>query len=225
MTMSPPIPVISEERRITDGRNAFRLIASAAGLTLALLGGWATAADAGAADAFTFNSPDLAAGKFDKKFTLNAFGCTGANVSPSLEWRHAPAGTKAFAIQVIDLDSPGGITITHWAIYNIPGTLTELSRGAGNSPSGLPAPAFGGNTDFLDTGVGGGNGNYAGPCPPAGDKPHKYQFTIYAYAMPDLQAAAGVPRTGTAGLYGFVLNKGIGNALLGKASFIAEYGR
>jgi len=34
-----------------------------------------------------------------------------------------------------------------------------------------------------------------------------------------------VPKTGTAGLYGFVLNKGIGSALLAKASFTATYGR
>jgi hypothetical protein len=34
-----------------------------------------------------------------------------------------------------------------------------------------------------------------------------------------------VPKTGTAGLYGFVLNKGIGPGLLGKASFTATYGR
>ena len=89
----------------------------------------------------------------------------------------------------------------------------------------LPAPAFGGNTDFLDTGATGGNGNYAGPCPPTGDKPHRYQFTLYAYGVPDLQAAGGVPRTGTAGLYSFILNKGIGNQLLAKTSFIATFGR
>ncbi|THD44410.1 MAG: hypothetical protein E7774_10440, partial [Bradyrhizobium sp.] len=80
MTMSLPIlfdmKAKAEERRVTDGRNAFRLIASAGCLTLALLGGWATAAEAGTPEAFTFSSPDLASGKFDKKFTLNAFGCT-----------------------------------------------------------------------------------------------------------------------------------------------------
>ena len=43
--------------------------------------------------------------------------------------------------------------------------------------------------------------------------------------MPDVQAAGGVPPTGTAALYGFVINKGLGAALLGKASFTARYGR
>src|SRR5437762_2764079 len=71
----------------------------------------------------------------------------------------------------------------------------------------------------------GGNGNYAGPCPPTGDTPHRYRFTLYAYGVPDVQAAGGIPRTGTAGLYSFILNKGIGSQLLGKASFTATYAR
>jgi hypothetical protein len=34
-----------------------------------------------------------------------------------------------------------------------------------------------------------------------------------------------VPRTGTAGLYSFILNKGIGTQLLAKTSFIATFGQ
>jgi len=175
--------------------------------------------------AFTLSSPDLASGAFTSKFILNAFGCTGSNVSPELRWQNAPAGTKGFALQVLDLDAPTGSGFWHWAIYNIPSTATGLAQGAGNAQASLPAPAFGGNTDFLDTGATGGNGNYAGPCPPSGDKAHRYQFTLYAYGVPDVQAAGGVPRTGTAGLYSFILNKGIGSQLLGKATFTATYAR
>jgi Raf kinase inhibitor-like YbhB/YbcL family protein len=175
--------------------------------------------------AFTLSSPDLSSGTFATKFTLNAFGCTGGNVSPGLRWQNAPAGTKGFALQVLDLDAPTGAGFWHWAVYNIPPTATSLAQGAGNAAASLPAPAFGGNTDFLDTGASGGNGNYAGPCPPTGDKPHRYQFTLYAYGVPDVQAAGGIPRTGTAALYSFILNKGIGPQLLGKASFTATYGR
>jgi hypothetical protein len=49
--------------------------------------------------------------------------------------------------------------------------------------------------------------------------------TLYALAVDDLQKAGGIPRTGTAALHSFVLNKGLGANLLGKASFIATYGR
>ncbi len=175
--------------------------------------------------AFSLSSPDLSGGTFDNKFVLNGFGCKGENLSPALEWRHVPAGTKSLALQVYDPDAPTGSGFWHWAVYNIPPTTTSLARGAGNDAGRLPAGAFGGNTDFMDTGATGANGNYGGPCPPQGDKPHRYIFTLYALAVDKVEVAGGVPKTGSAGLFGFVLNKGVGAALLGKASFTATYGR
>lgn len=174
---------------------------------------------------FTLSSPDLAGGTFDAKFILNGFGCSGQNISPALEWSNVPNGTKSLALQVFDPDAPSGSGFWHWAVYDIAPTVTGLAQGAGNDASRLPAGAFGGNTDFLDTGLTGGNGNYGGPCPPQGDPPHRYIFTLYATAVDKLEVAGSVPKTGTAGLYGFVLNKGLGPALLGKASFTATFGR
>jgi len=174
---------------------------------------------------FSMSSPDLASGTFDSKFILNGFGCTGSNVSPTLRWSNVPAGTKSFALQVLDLDAPTGSGFWHWAVYNIPATATELPQGAGNSSKALPVPAFGGATDFLDTGATGVNGNYGGPCPPTGDKPHRYVFTLYALAVADVEAAGGIPKTGTPALHSFILNKGLGDKLLGKASFTVRYQR
>jgi Raf kinase inhibitor-like YbhB/YbcL family protein len=174
---------------------------------------------------FNFSSSDLKSGVFDQKHVLKAFGCTGLNVSPALEWKNAPIGTKSFAIQVHDPDAPTGSGFWHWAVYNIPAQVSALAPGAGNDPAKLPSGAFGGANDFHDTGATGTNGNYGGPCPPAGDKPHRYQFTIYALSVEKIEVAAGVPKTGSPGLYGFVLNKGLGPAVLGKASFTATYGR
>lgn len=174
---------------------------------------------------FTLESPDLASGTFSNDFVLGAFGCQGANVSPELVWRNVPAGTKSLALQVHDPDAPTGSGFWHWAIYNLPANTTGLPRGAGNGATKLPGAAFGGNTDFMDTGATGANGNWGGPCPPQGDKPHRYNFTLYALAVDDMVAAAGVPRTGSAALMSFVLNKGLGDKLLGKATFTATYGR
>lgn len=175
---------------------------------------------------FTLSSPDVAAGStIGNKFVLNGFGCTGGNVSPALVWKNAPAGTKSFALQVHDPDAPTGSGWWHWAVYNIPGTVTELAQGAGNAAASLPAGATGGMNDFQDTGAVGANGNYGGPCPPVGDKPHRYVFTLYALAVDDLEAAAGIPKSGTAAVHGFALNKGLGDKVLGKASFTARYGR
>jgi Raf kinase inhibitor-like YbhB/YbcL family protein len=193
-----------------------------------LVGGQAhadTYAKAASTRAFTLSSPDLASGTFDKKFILNAFGCTGGNVSPALQWSNAPAGTKSFALLMLDPDAPTGSGFWHWAVYNIPASATGLPQGAGNAPTTLPAPAFGGASDFLDTGATGGNGNYGGPCPPVGDKPHRYTFTLYALAVDDIEAAGGIPRSGTPALHSFMLNKGLGDKVLGKASFIVHYTR
>ncbi|MEO8299440.1 MAG: YbhB/YbcL family Raf kinase inhibitor-like protein [Burkholderiales bacterium] len=186
----------------------------------------ATAAPPAKAARFSLTSPDIAAGsKIGNKFVLNGFGCKGENISPALVWANPPAGTKSFALQVYDPDAPTGSGFWHWAVYNIPAATAQLVQGAGNAPASLPAGAYAGQSDFHDTVATGGNGNYGGPCPPTGDKPHRYIFTLFALAVEDLPAAAGIPKTGTAALHGFVLNKGLGDKLLGKASFTAKYGR
>jgi Raf kinase inhibitor-like YbhB/YbcL family protein len=175
---------------------------------------------------FTLSSPDLAGGTIPTQFVLNGFGCTGGNISPALQWSNVPPGTQSLALQVFDPDAPSGSGFWHWAVYNIPPTATGLAQGAGNSQATLPAPAYGGTTDLFDTGLTGGNGNYGGPCPPVGDQPHHYTFMLFALAVPDVHTTAGLPLTGTAGLYGFAINKGIGPAnLLGKAQFVATFGR
>ena len=174
---------------------------------------------------FTLSSPDLAGGTFATKYILNGFGCAGQNVSPALMWSNIPAGTKSLHLQVHDPDAPTGSGFWHWAVYNIPPTVTSLAQGAGNSPATLPAGSYGGNTDFFDTGATGGNGNYGGPCPPAGDMPHRYNFTLYALSVDQVEVAGGIPKSGTAALHSFVINKGVGPALLGKATFTATYGR
>jgi len=174
---------------------------------------------------FALSSPDLTAGSFSNRHVLNGFGCSGQNVSPELVWSNPPAGTRSYAVQVFDLDAPTGSGFWHWTVYNIPASATGLPQGAGNQAANLPSPAFGGTSDFLDTGVTGSNGNYGGPCPPTGDAAHRYVFTVYALGVEDVTAATGLPRTGTPALYSFGLNRGLGAALLGKASFTANFAR
>ena len=208
-------------------RPSIRLAALATAITATVLTQTSCGGSAQAQQTvFTLTSADLVSGTFDNKFVLNGFGCSGNNISPALSWTNVPAGTQSFALQVYDPDAPTGSGFWHWAMYNIPSNVTSLPQGAGNSPATLPIGAFGGNTDFLDTGATGMNGNYGGPCPPQGDAPHRYQFTLYALGVPQIEVAAGIPRTGTAGLYGFVLNKALPrDKVLGKATFTATYGR
>ncbi len=99
--------------------------------------------------------------------------CNGDNVSPQLAWSGAPAATRSFAVTVFDPDAPGG-GWWHWIVFAIPPTRHELQAGAGDPVRTLLlAPAIQGTNDF-------GQAGYGGPCPPAGDAPHHYQFTVWA---------------------------------------------
>ena len=172
----------------------------------------------------TLSSPDLASGQFSLPLVANGFGCTGQNVSPALSWQNVPAGTQSLALLMHDPDAPTGSGFWHWVVLNLPANTNGLPRGAGSGAGQLPAGSVAGNTDFMNTGVT-GPGGYGGPCPPVGHGPHRYNFTLYALAVPDVFAAAGIPRNGTATLAGFALNHGLGKAVLAKASFTATYQR
>ena len=105
-----------------------------------------------------------------------------------------PDGTRSFAVTLYDPDAPTGSGWWHWVVYNLPTSTTSLAPGAG-SGEGLPAEATQGRTDFGSTG-------YGGPCPPKGDEPHRYVFTVYALDVPNLD----IPPEATAARVGFSLN-------------------
>ncbi len=99
--------------------------------------------------------------------------------SPPLAWTNVPAGTAAFALTVRDPDAPNGDT-KHWGLIDIPADATSLDEGV--SPLGpLPTGAWETLSYTGETG-------YAGPCPPEGDEPHRYNFTLIA-----MSAAIGNP--------------------------------
>ena len=150
----------------------------------------ASAAFAWQGSHFTLTSKDVHQGaKIASTFVFNGMGCTGNNQSPELSWSGAPAGTKSFALTVYDPDAPTGSGWWHWVVYNIPASVTKIDRGH------APAGAKQGLTDF-------GNAGYGGPCPPPGDKPHHYIFTVYALKVPSID----VPANASAAMVGFNLN-------------------
>lgn len=162
---------------------------------------------------FQLSSPDLTpGGKIGQAFAYNNFGCTGKNVSPALSWKNPPAGTKSFAITVHDPDAvTGGAGFWHWVVINIPASTQALAGNAGTTDGAtLPAGSVQIPTDF-------GTPGWGGPCPPTGDKAHRYNFTVYALKVDKLE----LPATATASLTGFMINA---NAL-GKTSFTSTYQR
>ncbi|MBY0386297.1 YbhB/YbcL family Raf kinase inhibitor-like protein [bacterium] len=104
-------------------------------------------------------------------YVFNGFGCSGQNKSPHLKWSPGPKGTKFYAVSAYDPDAPTGSGWWHWVMINIPANVTELPEGA--SGSNLPQGAVETRTDFAKQG-------YGGPCPPVGDKPHRYFFKVFA---------------------------------------------
>jgi Raf kinase inhibitor-like YbhB/YbcL family protein len=124
------------------------------------------------------------------------FGCAGGNKSPHLKWSGAPADTKSFALTCYDPDAPTGSGFWHWLVANLPATVTELPLDAGNPASALmPKGALQTRTDF-------GQPGYGGPCPPQGDHPHRYIFTVFAVKQPALQITAETMPA----VVGFMLN-------------------
>lgn len=123
--------------------------------------------------------------------------CDGEDRSPPLAWQDAPEGTAAFALIVDDPDARGFI---HWVLADIPGEVTSLAEGEGDS-IGVP-----GRNDFGRTGWG-------GPCPPA---EHRYVFTLYALSAP----------LGLAGTVDAVAVRGaLGDRVLAEATLTGTYRR
>lgn len=175
-------------------------------LTLAVLPGVSSAAD------FRLTSPTIKhKATIGNEHVFNGFGCTGGNVSPELQWSNAPKDTKSFAVTVYDPDAPTGSGWWHWVIFNIPSTVTSLAAGAGKADgSGVPQVSIQSMTDF-------GQPGFGGPCPPPGDKPHRYIFTVFALKVDQLT----VKPEASGAMVGYFLNQ---NALA-KASFTGLYGR
>lgn len=96
--------------------------------------------------------------------------CGGGNVSPALAWANAPEKTKSFVVFMLDPDGLLGQGVSHWVGYGVPAGVKgfaegEITRGSKNFVGGK------GTRD---------NALYIGPCPPVGEAPHHYVFTVVA---------------------------------------------
>jgi hypothetical protein len=170
-----------------------------------------TLASVASAAGFKLESPDIKANAMmDKKWEANVFGCSGENKSPALKWSGAPKDTKSFVVTVYDPDAPTGSGFWHWFVYNIPANVNELPANAGaQGGANLPKGASMNRIDY-------GFAAWGGPCPPPGDKPHRYIFTVYALKTDKLD----LPPDSTAAVAGFMTNM----SKIAQASFTAKYG-
>lgn len=63
-----------------------------------------------------------------KGYISAEFTCDGASVSPPVEWKSAPAGTKCFAISL--WHTAPDQEKSYWLVYNIPGNVSQLAKNA-----------------------------------------------------------------------------------------------
>jgi Raf kinase inhibitor-like YbhB/YbcL family protein len=152
-----------------------------------ILAAWCIAQITNAAEPFMLTSPAFKDGTpMPKKHANNTPGnanCVGENVSPPFAWSNPPAGTKSFALIMVDPEGRGGTGVVHWVAYGIPASVTGFAEGEVSKPS--------------DKYIGGkgnaGVGHYMGPCAPPG-MPHHYTFTLIATDLEAKELPPGLTR-------------------------------
>ncbi|WP_236790563.1 YbhB/YbcL family Raf kinase inhibitor-like protein [Amycolatopsis sp. GM8] len=160
---------------------------------------------------FTVTSSDVTDGAtLAAPQTSGMFGVPGGeDRSPQLSWAGFPAETKSFAVTCYDPDAPTVSGFWHWAVFNIPVSVTELPSGAGNPDGeGLPAGAVTLKND-------GGVRQYLGAAPPAGHGPHRYYFVVHALDVETLD----IPGEASPAFLGFNLF----SHTLGRASIVPVF--
>ncbi len=159
------------------------------------------------AEGFYLTSSDVQ-GQIANEQVFNSFGCSGKNISPQLSWGNAPADTKSFAITVYDPDAPTGSGWWHWVVFNIDKSIDKIKTGA--STKTMPEGAIESTTSY-------GSKGFGGACPPKGDKPHRYIFTVYALDTDKIEQSADARPE----LIGFFIN----SHAIARASIMAYFGR
>jgi Raf kinase inhibitor-like YbhB/YbcL family protein len=110
--------------------------------------------------------------------------CGGQNISPALAWANPPGNTKSYAVFLDDPEGLLGAGVSHWVAYNIPASVTSFAEGEMAQAS----QKFVGGKGTRD------NALYIGPCPPVGDAPHHYVFTVIATDLDPGALKAGMAK-------------------------------
>lgn len=136
----------------------------------------------------------------------------GGNRSPQLSWSGFPEQTQGFVITCFDPDAPTGSGFWHWAVANIPASVTDLAAGAGDPASGLlPEGAITMPNEMRDPA-------FTGAAPPEGTGVHHYWFVVHALDVPHID----IDPEATPAVLGFMMR----DAVLARAVIVAtgEYG-
>jgi Raf kinase inhibitor-like YbhB/YbcL family protein len=148
--------------------------------------------------AMTLTTPAFA----DGALIPTEYTCSGAGTAPELRWSESPPEAEQRAVVVYDPDARGGEGFVHYVGWGIDPDARELTA------DGYAAATPGTN--------GAGAQGWVPPCPPPGEEPHRYEFSIYALGAPP-DVAAGADRA--------ELLAAIGNRVRGQATVTGRFGR
>jgi len=153
------------------------------GLALAFTGQGAHAQAAFTLSSSSFKDGERLAVKMAGNNKQNP-NCVGENVSPALSWANPPAGTKSYALLMVDPEGRQGLGVNHWVAYGIPASVTGFAEG---ETSQLTEKYVGGKGTN-------GFGNYQGPCTPPATGMHHYTFTLIATDLDPKELPPGLTR-------------------------------
>ncbi|MFJ9350588.1 YbhB/YbcL family Raf kinase inhibitor-like protein [Streptomyces sp. NPDC101237] len=132
---------------------------------------------------FSVTSESLAdGGRLAREQVSGILGAGGMDVSPQLSWSGFPEGTRSFTVAMFDPDVPTASGFWHWAVADLPASVTELPAGAGDGRD-LPSPA---KTLANDA----GHRGYLGPATPPGNGPDRYFLVVHAVGLDELGVSA-----------------------------------
>jgi Raf kinase inhibitor-like YbhB/YbcL family protein len=135
---------------------------------------------------FTVTSSDLSDGvPLSTPQVSGIMGAGGEDASPQLEWSGFPDETRSFAVTIFDPCAPTASGFWHWAVADIPASITSLPSGAGDDEgSGLPDGAVQLRNDA-------GSPRYIGAAPPEGHGSHRYYVVVHAVDVETLDLPSG----------------------------------
>jgi Raf kinase inhibitor-like YbhB/YbcL family protein len=134
-------------------------------------------------------------------------GAGGKNISIPISWKNVPAGTKSFALSIVD-PHPVAQNWVHWLMINIPKEVNSIDEGA--SRKKIPSGSIELKNSFGDIG-------YGGPQPPKGTGDHPYVVTLYALNVEKLELGVNTSLS--------AFKKAIEGKVIESASITGMYGR
>lgn len=195
------VPESKRQRVMHRRRFAYR-VATGVALGVAGCSGGGDETPTGTPTESTAGALSLTSPAFDDGGTIpSRFTCAGEGVSPRLDVGGVSEDATSLALIVDDPDAPRDRPFVHWLLWDVPVDRRTIPEAV---PQGETVDALDGARQGTNSA---GQVGYVGPCPPRGDGPHTYRFSLSALDT-RLGVEAGAKRpTVDAAIEGHVLAK------------------